>query len=509
MTFIDKNIRSLLLDYCEPYVKTAYYKELFGEEKEDLTDDEIRKLTKSANFLDLLGALDDKTLHDFAKDSGIPISSDNERQKKLIVEGIKRLQQREESEQAVSEQIEESNIEEIIDSGVEMMDANGGLSDVAIEAELAAYDNPKPDYLDEHGNPHWFDEEEEETEDLSDEEIEQLNEQQPISQNKTEFEPLYFGDITENGEANVYTKEQYFEKFGEEPDEASRLDDEQVEKWNIIEQEDNYIYSPEFIEKFGDWEKANRIDTLVSSESLEIDNKIILHGNDITKIIGQLRAEQTTENLRELDNIVTDIGKEMLQNLKLEQNVTSYGNPTLSINDDNKTYNFTFRGIKETKHHNLFQKGHIEGICHIPEIVKKSIYIGTENNENNERPELKTFHYYALGIKLDDEDYTAKIVFTETKNGDIYYDQSLSSIEKGKLVELIKENPDAFNRINRPDSNRELNGIKNPDEYYDTRLFRICQVPQMPYLERNLKSGKWQPTKEAVNLVKSGKLHIV
>ena len=400
----------------------------------------------------------------------------------------------------------QQNTQEVV-ADVEMMDANGGLSDAAIEAEFAAYENPKPDYLDEQGNPHWFDEEEE-TEVLADEEIEQSNEQQPVSQNKTEFEPLYFGDITENGEVNVYTKEQYFEKFGEEPSENDRLDDEQIEKWNIIEQEDNYIYSPEFIEKFGDWEKANRIDNLVSSESLEIDNKIILHGNDITKIIGQLRAEQTTENLRELDNIVTDIGKEMLQNLKLEQNVTSYGNPTLSINDDNKTYSFTFRGIKETKHHNLFQKGHIEGICHIPEIVKKSIYIGTENNENNERPELKTFHYYALGIKLDDEDYTAKIVFTETKNGDIYYDQSLSSIEKGKLVELIKENPDAFNRINRPDSNRELNGIKNPDEYYDTRLFRICQVPQMPYLERNLKSGKWQPTKEAVNLVKSGKLHV-
>ena len=130
-----------------------------------------------------------------------------------------------------------ADVDDIIDAGVEMMDANGGLSDAAIEAELAAYENPKPDYLDEQGNPHWFDEEEE-TEVLADEEIEQLNEQQPVSQNKTEFEPLYFGDITENGEANVYTKEQYFEKFGEEPSENDRLDDELVE--NLTEP-DSYV----------------------------------------------------------------------------------------------------------------------------------------------------------------------------------------------------------------------------------------------------------------------------
>ncbi len=58
---------------------------------------------------------------------------------------------------------------------LERIQANGGMSEAAMEADIAAQENPKPDYLDDKGNPHWFDEEEE-TEVLSDEEIERLKE---------------------------------------------------------------------------------------------------------------------------------------------------------------------------------------------------------------------------------------------------------------------------------------------------------------------------------------------
>lgn len=67
------------------------------------------------------------------------------------------------------------NVEEILDKSIEMIQANGGMSEASMEAEIAEQENPKPDYLDEKGNPHWFDEEEE-TEILSDEEIERLEE---------------------------------------------------------------------------------------------------------------------------------------------------------------------------------------------------------------------------------------------------------------------------------------------------------------------------------------------
>lgn len=50
--------------------------------------------------------------------------------------------------------------DEIIDSGIESVQENGGMSEAAMEADYEAEQNSRPDYLDENGNPHWFDEEE-------------------------------------------------------------------------------------------------------------------------------------------------------------------------------------------------------------------------------------------------------------------------------------------------------------------------------------------------------------
>lgn len=55
--------------------------------------------------------------------------------------------------------VSENKIEETLDKGIEQMETNGDMSEAAMEAEIAAQENPKPDYLDENGNPHWFDEE--------------------------------------------------------------------------------------------------------------------------------------------------------------------------------------------------------------------------------------------------------------------------------------------------------------------------------------------------------------
>lgn len=61
------------------------------------------------------------------------------------------------------------NVEEILDKSIETIQANGGMSEASMEAEIAAQENP-----DENGNPHWFDEEESES--LSNKEIENLEE---------------------------------------------------------------------------------------------------------------------------------------------------------------------------------------------------------------------------------------------------------------------------------------------------------------------------------------------
>lgn len=280
-----------------------------------------------------------------------------------------------------------------------------------------------------------------------------------------------------------------------------------------LSQEDiEYIHSEEFINKFGDWEKANRLEKLKESEPLILSSKIYIHGEDFSREINQLREKKSTESLRELNKIVTNIGKEILSNIRFEQNLTQFENPTFTIKDTNEKFKFNFAGIKESSHHNLFQKGHIEGIANISEIIENSYFIGTENNEDNRKPELKAFHYYASGIKIDGEDFTAKVVFTERKDGQFYYDQSLSTIEKGYLINNLfeKNKLEAVNPINRRDSfefDRQL-GNKSSNEYYDKRLIRLCQVPQLPYMEFNSATKQWLPTKETIEAVKEDRLFV-
>lgn len=390
----------------------------------------------------------------------------------------------------------EQEYEEAYNDFIEQMDANGGMSSMAAEA----------DYNGSY---------------VENEDIDEVQQQMDMDN----------GLIDENGNEILY-------------DGPENETEEDFEK---------YIHSEEFISKFGDWEKANRLEKLKESESLTIDNQIIIHGNNVTNEINDLRQNPSSENLKILTKYVNELGKEMVQNLRFEQNLTKYENPKFIVSNDNKSYSFNFSGIKETSRHNIFQKGHIEGIANIPEIIEASFYIGTEKNEDNRKPELSKFHYYGLGIKLDNEDFTAKVVFTENKQGEVYYDQSLSNIEKGRLIDIIqmdkmpenlsplitqreseqeevlnplisqenlKNNPETvlphiqgrdssevFSKSNnQPPLMREEKS--NPPKYYDKRLMNICQVPQMPYLEKNIITGKWQPTKEAVEAVKNGTLFI-
>ncbi len=90
MNFMDKNIRAVLLDFCEPWVMLAWYKGKFGEEKETLSDGQVRKLSKSIDLGELLQSLEEKQLHDFAKEIGSHVSPIRDRQIDLIVNTVKK-----------------------------------------------------------------------------------------------------------------------------------------------------------------------------------------------------------------------------------------------------------------------------------------------------------------------------------------------------------------------------------------------------------------------------------
>ena len=87
------------------------------------------------------------------------MNEENEKKQKIaeLISAIKKAK-------GIDSKIAPENISalenEIIDNGIESVLENSGLSEAAMEADYEAEQNPRPDYLDENGNAHWFDEEE-------------------------------------------------------------------------------------------------------------------------------------------------------------------------------------------------------------------------------------------------------------------------------------------------------------------------------------------------------------
>lgn len=252
---------------------------------------------------------------------------------------------------------------------------------------------------------------------------------------------------------------------------------------------DEYIHSPEFIEKFGDWEKANRLEKLENSQALEVDFIVIDDGKDITEEIKNLRNNPTKENIKKLREISHSIGAKFLntpfENLDTNESMIFVNN----------------KKIKEATSHHIKEEGVIEALYHLSELIKNGILIQETKNEDKEKhPEIEKYQYLVGGFKLGDEEYTAKTVISIDKQGRKFYDQRLSSIEKGNLIDLLKKESDSKN-FSRLTKSREFEtALYN----YDTRLFRVCQIPQFNFMERNEITGKWQPTLEAVNKIKNG-----
>ena len=87
------------------------------------------------------------------------MNEENEKKQKIaeLIAAIKKAK-------GIDSEITPENIsvseDEIIDSGIESVQGNGGMSESAMEADYETEQNSRPGYLDENGNPHWFDEEE-------------------------------------------------------------------------------------------------------------------------------------------------------------------------------------------------------------------------------------------------------------------------------------------------------------------------------------------------------------
>ncbi len=266
--------------------------------------------------------------------------------------------------------------------------------------------------------------------------------------------------------------------------EIDKLVQNDFEKYQIT-------HSKEFISKFGDWEKANRLEKLRNTESVEKNGKIILNGSDITNMVESLIENEDRKGLQSIEK---EIGKTVLG---------SYINP-----DTNLSINVSNRNVTEISNHHYLFKEHIQSVAYIPEIIEKAIFIDEiENEDKQKHPNIEKYLYFGTGLKIDGADYTCKSVIGMDSSKNCYYDQSLSTIEKGKLIDYILENKKAGNLsplITQRETDLEGNTV--PYVYYDKRLLNICQVPQLEYLEKI--NDKWYPTDEAIELVKQDVLKI-
>lgn len=166
----------------------------------------------------------------------------------------------------------------------------------------------------------------------------------------------------------------------------------------------------DFIEYFGDWQKAARIDKLRNSENAVITgNEIDLSGKDKKKAA--------------------------LQYGKTLQGTYTNADTGAVIQLQRGRRN---GGINEVLQHNYKDIEHLQSVAAIPQIIEKSIYISSEENHDKKKnPDVAEYQHYVCGLKIGDIDYTVHAIVAVDNKGNRYYDHNLVHIEKGKLLDQI------------------------------------------------------------------------
>lgn len=173
-----------------------------------------------------------------------------------------------------------------------------------------------------------------------------------------------------------------------------------------------------FKEWFGDWEKTLQIEKLRKSKAVSISGK---------------------------EFEITDDFKQNKKNaLKYSQSFT--GEYT---NTDTGTTIAIYRGrqnggVNEVLQHNYKDIPHIQSIAAIPDIIKNSIYIESQpNNDVEKNPNVAEYQCYVCGLNIAGEDYTVLAKIAVDKKGNRYYDHNLTAVEKGKLIDIANNEQSA------------------------------------------------------------------
>ena len=153
---------------------------------------------------------------------------------------------------------------------------------------------------------------------------------------------------------------------------------------NLSEKQWTQVRTKAFKKWFGDWEKAARIEKLRRSKAVKITEADYEDKYDLTRNSAKQWAK---DNIRG-EYMIADTGEKV---------------------------NVSKVSINEVLSHGERDAAHLKSISSIGKLLHNAIFI-TETPNAKDNDKYESYRYYIEGVKIDGEDYTAKIV-VGVKNG--------------------------------------------------------------------------------------------
>lgn len=170
-------------------------------------------------------------------------------------------------------------------------------------------------------------------------------------------------------------------------------------------------------------EATTRLDNLSTARQMEQAY------NDKKARIDKLRDSKPVEITGEEYKGKYDLNRDSAQDFILKNLRGEY-----TIADTGEKVTISKVGVKKVTSHSMGNNAHLKSIVAIPQLLKNAIFIEETPNEKS-NGKYDSYRYYVVGLKIGNEDYTARITIG-VKNGEYYYDHYLTEIEKGNLIEI-------------------------------------------------------------------------
>lgn len=170
-------------------------------------------------------------------------------------------------------------------------------------------------------------------------------------------------------------------------------------------------------------EATTRLDNLSTARQMEQAY------NDKKARIDKLRDSKPVEITGEEYKGKYDLNRDSVQDFILKNLRGEY-----TIADTGEKVTISKVGAKKVTSHSMGNNAHLKSIVAIPQLLENAIFIEETPNEKS-NGKYDSYRYYVVGLKIGNEDYTARITIG-VKNGEYYYDHYLTEIEKGNLIEI-------------------------------------------------------------------------